>query len=422
MGRVLFEQLDLAGAADCYRQALALNPDLADLHNNLGTALVEQGQLAEAGECFRRALRLKPDFADAHSNLANQLLLEGRLAEAGEELRQALAIDADHQAARWSRACFRLLHGDLAGGWPDYERRWEQPGIIRPAYAQPRWDGSRLEGKTILVHAEQGYGDTIQFARYLPMVKERGGTVLFECPRVLASLFSGFPGVDQLITSGKPLPYFDVHVPLLSLPGLFGTTLATIPCAVPYIHADLDHVEQWRTKMKLPSSGGLGGARINVGIAWQGNPLFSQSGCKLADRRRSITLAQFEPLARIPGVQLFSLQKGHGSEQLADWQSRLGIVALGDQLDDFRDTAAVMMNLDLIISVDRHPVHLAGALGRPVWAILPSPPCWRWLLERSDSPWYPTLRLFRQHRPGDWPELLDRVSRALAHVGKGSAG
>jgi hypothetical protein len=259
-----------------------------------------------------------------------------------------------------------------------------------------------LAGRTILLHAEQGLGDTLQFVRYAPLVKARGGTVVLEVQEPLFSLVATCPGVDRLVALGAPLPPFDTHAPLLSLPGLLATDLASIPVEVPYLAADPALVEHWKA-VRSPVRW------LKVGIAWQGNPRH------VNDRHRSLPLARFEPLARLEGVRLLSLQRGPGSEQLAGaagWMT----ADLGDALECFRDTAAAIRNLDLVVTVDSAVAHCAGALAAPVWVLLPYAPDWRWLLGRDDSPWYPTMRLFRQAAPGDWDGVIDRVRVALAEL------
>ena len=285
---------------------------------------------------------------------------------------------------------------------------WSLPNKVPPSFLRPRWDGSSLEGKTILVFAEQGLGDTIQFARYLPLVKERGGTVLFHCQRERLGLCAGMRGVDQLFAVGAPLPRYDVQVALLSLPGIFHTTPATIPAPIPYLHADRRMVEHWNKEL-VP----LGG--FKVGIVWQGSTKHP------GDRYRSIPLTRFETLARLEGVRLVSLQKGPGAEQLSKL-SLTGVPAildLSERLLSFVDTAAVVMNLDLVITVDSSVAHLAGALAVPVWVPLPFAPDWRWLLERPDSPWYPTMRLFRQRSFGEWGPVMEDVKKSLSVLSAG---
>jgi hypothetical protein len=292
----------------------------------------------------------------------------------------------------------------LARGWPDYERRLTIDRLRDPSVPPPSWDGTALNGQTILLQAEQGVGDTFQFVRYAREVKAKGGHVVLQCEPVLAGIMASCPGIDQLVDEGKPLPGAHVTAPLLSLPMLCGTTLDTIPADVPYLAADPTRVEVWRARLAaLPG--------FKVGICWQGNPKFQR------DRLRSVPLASFTPLAAVPGVCLVALQRGPGHDQIAQQGEALRIVDLPGRSEDpgesWLDTAALIQALDLVVSVDTAVVHLAGALGAPVWVALPFMPDWRWLLDRQDSPWYPTLRLFRQRQPGDWPEVFQRIGVAL---------
>jgi hypothetical protein len=303
------------------------------------------------------------------------------------------------------RALAWLLMGRSEQGWPGYEWRWRCKEFAPlPPLHPPRWDGSPLAGRTILIQTEQGVGDTLQFIRYVPLVQESGGRVILVCQPALVPLLRRSPRIERLVAHGESLPEYDVHVPLLSLPGLFGTTLDTVPAAVPYLDAEPALMEAWRHRL-----GSYAGFR--VGIVWQGNPQFR------FDRLRSIPLAQFSPLAQVPGVHLVSLQNGAGRDQLSALPGSFPVTDLGHQLDDatgaFLDTAAVMKNLDLVISSDTAAAHLAGALGVPVWVPLHDVPDWRWLLDREDSPWYLTMRLFRQSRPGQWEEVFERIAAAL---------
>jgi hypothetical protein len=296
------------------------------------------------------------------------------------------------------------LQGDFAGGWSDYEARWQQAGFALPPYKQPRWNGSPLGGKTILLWAEQGLGDTVQFIRYAPLVKQRGGRIIVASQPALIRLLQSCPGIDQLVAKDTPPPPFDVYAPLMSVPGIMGTTMTNVPGTVPYLHADPTLVEHWRRELAALKG-------FKIGIAWQGNPGYRK------DRFRSVPLAYFEPLSRISGVQLLSLQKGPGTEQLAALNPRWPVLDLGGRLDEasgpFRDTAAIMQVLDLVIASDSVVAHLAGALGVPVWVALPRMPDWRWMLHREDSPWYPTMRLFRGTRDGQWGDVFEGIARAV---------
>jgi tetratricopeptide (TPR) repeat protein len=328
--------------------------------------LNDQGKLDEAAACYRRALELRPDYADAH----------------------------------WNQSLLLLLTGDLERGWAKYEWRWKIKQWSPRDFPQTLWDAQPLEGRTILLHAEQGLGDTIQFARYASLVKERGGAVIVECQRPLLSLLASCAGIDRLVGQGDELPPFDVQVPLLSLPGIFHTSLRDIPATVPYLFAHPSLVERWRQEL-----GGIAGFKI--GIAWRGSPIHKN------DRARSIPLSCFEPLAGLPDIHLFSLQKGAGTEELQDARDHFPVAELGSRLEDFMDTAAVLKNLDLVITCDTAVAHLAGALGVPVWVAIPFAPDWRWLLGRSDSPWYPTMRLFRQKKLGNWEDVFEEIKAEL---------
>lgn len=400
LGMVLAAQGKLTEAVTCYQEALRLKPDLPEAHCNLGVALLQQGKLAEAVACLEHALRLKPDYAQAHSNLGVAIAEQGRLKEAVACYRQALRLDPHYAEAHVNLAYFWFLLGNFEEGWPEYEWRWKRRDFSPPPFRQPLWDGSGLQGQTILLFAEQGLGDTLHFVRYASLIKQNGATVIVQCQAPLLRLLATCAGIDRLAPEGTALPPFDVQAPLLSLPRIFRSTLATIPANIPYLSADPELRAHWQEHLN-------GVRELKVGIAWQGNPEHQ------LDRRRSVPLLAFAPLADVPGVRLVSLQKGPGREQLSDLADRLGVLDVADRLVDFADTAAVISNLDLVITVDTAVAHLAGALGIPVWVALPLIPDWRWLLEREDSPWYPSMRLFRQRDRGDWPGVFERLTEAL---------
>jgi tetratricopeptide (TPR) repeat protein len=390
-------------ALECFQQALRIDPRGEEAYCNMGLALADLGKFDEAAACFGHALQLTPQDAGLHLNLGHVLAGQGNGTQAAEQYAQALRLPPDGAKSKWNRALLRLARGDLEQGWADYEHRWGVPGIIRRHLDRPRWDGAPFEGETLLLYAEQGLGDTFQFIRYAPWVKQRGGTVLFECQPTLVPALAGIPGVDHMSALGDPPPPFDLQAPLLSLPGIFGTTLTTIPATVPYLFADSARVEAWRNRLTA-----LRG--FKVGICWQGGT--SQKN----DCLRSAPLTHFTALAQVAGVCLVSLQKGHGTEELRSLKEELPILDLGEQLDAegaFTDTAAIMKNVDLVVTVDTAVAHLAGALGVPVWTVLAFMPDWRWLLERPDSPWYPTMRLFRQNQPCDWQPVFERVADEL---------
>ncbi len=383
------------------RRAIAMDPDYAEAHNNLGNALRERGAFDEPEACYRRALELKPDYAEARHNLGNVLRSRGDLAGALACYDQALAIRPDLASVHLSRAMVWLEMGDFERGWPEYEWRLSCPEFAIPPFSHPRWDGGPLDGRTILLYADHGLGDAIQFIRYAPMVRDRGGRVVVLCRAPLARLVATAPGVDGVVVEGGPVPDADGYAPLMSLPGIVGTDAASIPADVPYLSADPGLVRTWGEALDLPEG------ELGIGIAWQGNPGYGR------DRERSFRLERFEPIARSPRVRLYSLQKGYGSEQIAELGGRFPVVDLSGRIDDLMDTAAVMSNLDLVIVSDTSLAHLAGALGVPVWVALPFDPDWRWLSGREDSPWYPTMRLFRQRRRGDWDDVFARIVAAL---------
>jgi tetratricopeptide (TPR) repeat protein len=387
-------------AEACLRRALHVKPDHAEAHSNLGNLLQDQEKLDEAVACFRRALHFRPDYFDAHNNLGNALRAQARLAEAVACYDQALLLQPDHPQVHLSRALCRLQMGDFEQGWAEYEWRLKCKDFAIPAFRQPVWDGAPLDGRAILLYADHGLGDTLQFIRYAPLVRERGGRVILHCQQSLAKLAASCPGIEQVIVEGALLPEFEVFVPLMSLPRILGTTLDSVPAEVPYLKADESLAGQW--------SGELDPARgFKIGIAWQGNPRYRR------DRERSFRLAQLEPVARLADVRLFSLQKGFGTEQLGEVGGRFAVTDLGGRPADFMEIAAVMRHLDLVIAPDTSLAHLAGALGVPVWVALSCASDWRWLADRLDSPWYPTMRLFRQTTSGDWDEVFERIASAL---------
>ena len=376
-------------AIACLREALRLKQEFAPAHNNLGLALADQGKLAEGEYHYREAIRIQPDYAEAYNNLGIVLRDVGKLWEALAAWEEALRLKPQYAAPRLNRALVWLLLGNFDQGWDEYEWRWTKKGMVQRPFRQPAWTGSPLEGRTLFIHAEQGLGDTLHFVRYASLAKERGGRVLFECQPVLHELVKSCPGIDQVIPLNAPLPDFNVHVSLLSLPRIMGTRLASIPAKVPYLFADKDPTERWRKE--------IGSIRaFKIGIAWQGDPKHE------GDLYRSIPLSRFASVARQPGVHLFSLQKGPGTEQLHDVTVRFPITDLGSKFETFADTAAAIKNLDLVLTVDSAVAHCAGALAVPVWLLLPTVPDWRWLLEREDSPWYPTMKLFRQKELNNW--------------------
>ncbi|MHC4559811.1 MAG: tetratricopeptide repeat protein [Planctomycetota bacterium] len=403
MGNAYLSQGCYADAVEKYNKVVSLNPDYIEAYNSMAVALQYQGKFTAAIDNCYRALSFKPDYTKAYNTIASVLLKKGLYTEAIENYKEALRLDPDYVEAHINLGMTYLLSGRFEEGWAEYRWRLNAGKVIYPHnYQLPCWDGSSFVGRRLLVHYEQGFGDNIQFVRYLPMVKARGGTVICEMLEPLIGLFRGFPGIDELIetsSNGKTAVEFDFYVPLLELPRIFGTTLETIPAEVPYLHTDSARAEYWQQR--------LTGINLKVGIVWAGKPAHTE------DKNRSCRLRHFLPLAKIPGVRLYGLQKGNAVGQVKDLAGQMSVMNLADELKDFTDTAAVIENLDLVISVDTAVLHLAGAMGKPAWAILPFTPDWRWMLDRQDSPWYPTLRLFRQIRYGDWDDVFQRVAEEL---------
>jgi tetratricopeptide (TPR) repeat protein len=402
LGSALRETGSLDEAIASLREGIRLQPDLHKAHNNLANALHEKGRLDEAIAALRQALQIKPDIAELHNNLGNILRDDGLLDDAVAALRQSIRLKPDFAEAHYNLGIALLLKGDLPEGWSKYEWRWRCKNVAAPRSGshQPRWDGADLTGRTILLQADAGFGDTIQFIRYVPLVAARGGKVVLECPPQLHRLLQALPGLERLISANQPLPQFDVHCPLTSLPLAFGTKLETIPAQIPYLNANDDLSRRW-AKLLADSDG------LKVGIVWAGNPRHSN------DRNRSLSLSLLAPLARNPGITFYSLRKGGPPGQISAPPSGIKLIDYTAELTDFADTAALIANLDLIIAADTAVAHLAAALGKPVWVLLPYAPDWRWQLEREDSPWYPTMRLFRQKTWGDWPEVIERAAQTL---------
>lgn len=409
LGNALSSLERYGDALPCYERVTALEPQNGQAQVRRGIALAKLGRLTEAESSFTRGAALNPRDPDAHYNLGNLYGLERRHDLAVASFVRALDLAPDYSDARFNLALMRLLRGELREGWELYEERFAidaRRGAAR-RFAVPRWAGKEpVEGRSILLWAERGLGDTLQFCRYAPLVRDLGAAVTLEVqPRLKALLASQFTDVRVVGTNEHPGP-FDYECPLLSLPRAFGTDLATIPGQVPYLRVDREAVERWARR--LPA-----GASLRVGIAWQGQVEAERNWA----RGRSIPLAALEPLASHPSVHLISLQTGPGAAQLHGVGFADRILSFGEELDAgpnaFMDTVAIMMSLDLVISSDSAVAHLAGALGVPVWVVLHSTSEWRWLLARSDSPWYPSMRLFRQPAPGNWQSVVGELCLAL---------
>ena len=434
LARLLHKREAVAESVPFYRRALAAKPDFVSALMNLAPALGRLGEIEEATALLARARQLAPDnlhvvaaqglLAIDGGDLAGAIAIldrlsgarldpilahqlgtlarqTGRFEDAIAFFKQVLAAEPDSIDAKLTISLMRLTLGQFAEGWRDYRSRWyiTRHADLARRYPAPVWSGQNFAGRTLLVYPEQGTGDVIQFARYLPLAAARGGRVVFECPQALRRLFQPFHEDITIVAQGSALPAFDLAIPLLDLPILFNTNLDSVPPLLPNLAADAAPIAAWASRLE-----GLPGLRI--GLAWRGNPGFAN------DRNRSMKLAALRPLIEGSVASFVSLQKGPAAAEIAEngWQDR--ILDLGSALDDFADTAAVIAGLDLVVSVDTAVAHLAGSLRRPVWILIPFVPDWRWLLARSDSPWYPSARLFRQTSPGDWSQPVADMAAA----------
>jgi len=414
LGNVLRNQGRLAEAAASYREAISAAPEFPEAHANLGNVLADEGDLDGAIAAYRRALALKPTYAEAHANLGNTLVQVGNLAAADASCREALRLKPESAHCRFTYALLRLLEGDYATGLPLYEARFEEKGLSRLysalhtraalLHAVPRWRGEDGAGRRLLVWTDQGLGDSLMMLRYLPLLKKRGfRTLVVYCEPELARLVQA----DTVISSKEPMPLgkFDCHIPIMSLPLAFATRVDTIPNKVPYLSAP--GKAEWARKLAaLP--------RPRVGLLWAGGALYPRN------RLRSIRLRRLEPVARTPGISFISLQKGEEAYQAAETGWR--IADFMSECRDLLDTAALIDNLDLVIGVDSAVAHLTGALGKPMWMLNRYESEWRWLLGREDSPWYPSIRVLRQPRPGDWDSVIRRAAVMLADHDFGVGG
>jgi tetratricopeptide repeat protein/glycosyl transferase family 9 (putative heptosyltransferase) len=396
LGRI-YQDLERHGqAVEAFQRALVLRPDYAQAHNNLAISLHALGRVEEAVREYECAIDADPAYDDPRVNLGMALRDVGRLDEAVAHYRGLLGVRPDLTEARWNLGHILLLKGDWEEGFEMAEARRQIPRLLcNRTFARPEWRGEDPGGRTILLHAEQGFGDSIQFFRYARLVRRRGARVILLCQGGLKRLLEGQSGVDEVVAEGDPLPDFDLHCPLLTLPVIFRTTPATVPHDVPYIDANPSLVARWASRMEP-----LGPAR-KIGLAWAGNPRQAD------DRTRSMPAEALEPLARVRNARFISLQKPRPMKGIVP--ASLDLIDFTDELSDFADTAAVMQNLDLIVTVDTSVSHLAGALGRPVWTMLSKTADWRYLLGREDSPWYPTMRLFRQTELGEWWKVVERI-------------
>ena len=407
LGIAYYNKGCLEKAFDYCRKAVELYPDMAEAHYNLGLVYYGKDFLEEAIRCWQKTIQLDPGHRDAFNNLGVAFQDKLNLDKAQRCFQQAIVNNPGFSEARWNQSLCHLLAGSFREGWNDYQARFRIKDIfINRHFPQPLWDGGDLNGKRILLYAEQGFGDTIQFIRYVPLVVKRGGRVFVECQADLFPLLDPMPGIERLIKQGDPLPVFDIQCPLLSLPLAFNTTLEDIPVEVPYLSINPHKIRKWRQCLAADQP------KKKVGLVWAGRPTHKK------DRKRSLAFEAFNPLADIPGITFYSLQKGEARPQLLKRAEEMKLIDVAGDLVDFTETGALMENLDLVITVDTAAAHLAGALGKPVWTLLPYLPDWRWLLHREDSPWYPSMRLFRQPSPGEWTSVILSVRDCLLKIVK----
>lgn len=407
LASLLQQKSRFAEAIACYKQALKVLPDHPTILHDLGNALKACGDYDEAILTFKQALSLNTQYAEALNSLGVTYKEAGQCDRAIDCYDQAIAIQPDYADAHWNRTLAQLLKGDLARGWSHYQAHYEalKTRTTVPGDEHPLWHGEPLNGRRILVRFEQGLGDNLQFIRYLPQVKQRGGTVIYQAKPALHALLEGFEGIDELIeaTSEQDIPVeYDLQISLMDLARVFNTSLDNIPAHVPYLRPDPERVAAWQETF------GHSGAK--VGLAWAGSPFHRN------DRNRSCRMNTLAPLLQTEGTHFYGLQTGPAGQEAQPHPSER-FNNLGHRLGDLSDTAAAIAHLDLVISVDTAVLHLAGALGKSAWGLLPYAPDWRWMLDRTDTPWYPTLRLFRQNSPGAWAAMVDQVATALrTHV------
>jgi Flp pilus assembly protein TadD len=413
LGNVYFQKKDYAQALVCYEQVLSSRPRNVESLNNLGNVYKMQGQFDLALASYKKALTQKPGSASIFNNIGTTYRGMGRLDDALAYFRKALAVKPEFAHVQWNMSALMLESGDYATGLPLYDKRFDPevllelgaPGLgemNRKFSSKPRWKGENLQGKTLAIWSEQGLGDSVMMLRYLPLLKKKGvASVIVYCPASLKKIM--LTGATLVVDHGATLPLdsFDLHCPMMSLPYAFGTTLETIPNATPYLSVPAALSDKWAAQLAKFKG-------LKVGLAWAGNKDFPK------DAQRSIALDQFASLAAIPGVQLVSLQKGESAEQLKSTGWR--VLDWMDVCDDLLDTAALVANLDLVITVDTAIAHVAGALGKPVWLLNRANGDWRWMLEREDSPWYPSMRIFRQQALYQWDEVLASVAAELGKL------
>ncbi|HVT87918.1 MAG TPA: tetratricopeptide repeat protein [Tepidisphaeraceae bacterium] len=403
LGLILLDAGREQEAEASLRQSLKLAPDVAIVHNNLGAALSKQGRISEAKTEYLKAINLQHNNAGFLNNAGTAFRQESDIDQAMNYWEQAVAVAPQYADPNWNMALTSLAKGNFEKGWPLYEWRFKSGGgrqFLRE-YLTPRWDGADLRDKTIMLYPEQGYGDIVMFARFIPKLAEMGAKVILHCPAEMVDLLKGVEGVSQVVPLEDALPDFDTYQALLSLPMVLKTTLKTLPAKVPYIAVDSNRRAEWTARI------GAYPGKVKVGLYFKGRAT--------PDPSRSVRLAELAPLGEATGTSFFSLQTGDGMSELAGAPPELRVVDLGQHIKDFADTAAAITNLDLLITIDTAAAHVAGAIGATVWTMIPHIADFRWMLEGESTPWYPTMRLFRQSRPNDWSDVIQHLRDELCH-------
>ncbi|KPA12382.1 TPR repeat containing protein, partial [Candidatus Magnetomorum sp. HK-1] len=399
IGRIYYEKGQWERAVEYFQKSISISPNLPETYSNMGLALHRLYHMDEAISAYQKALTINPEYAIACHNMAFTLEKMGRLDESIKWYERAISIHPNYSHAHSNLGITLLLSGDYQRGFPEYEWRLKRPDLENREFESIQWDGRPFPQKRLLLYPEQGYGDVIQFIRYLPEIKQRGGTIILETHDRLIRLFDSIKHFDHIVIHGETVPPVDYHASIASLPNIFKTSLKTIPLDIPYLFAPENEKSILVQTIEMMDG-------FRVGISWAGSPVHKD------DKIRSCSIDLFYPLTQINNVILFSLQKG--SAALALKQSpKMPVIDLSDLIQDFSDTATAINHLDLVITVDTATAHLAGAMGKPTWVMLPFAPDWRWMRDRTDSPWYPTIRLFRQQSPGNYLAVIETIKHAL---------
>jgi tetratricopeptide (TPR) repeat protein len=402
LGNALRGKGEFDEAIRCYEKALRIDPAYINPRNNLGFAYLEMAEFDKAIKCFSTLLTMSPDYSEAHNNLGIAFRETSQFAEALESFKRALHLNPDFEEAHQNLSALYLLLGNFQDGWREYRWFWNQRGPYHELQ-KPLWDGSDIRGQTILLHAGAGFGDTIQFIRYVPMIKGRGASIIVGCQKEIGTLLKGVGGIDQIVIEGERIPHFDIQSSMFRLPIIFETTINNIPDRVPYITVNPQLISKWRDVF-------LNKRAFKIGLTWAG-------GHRIGMYRYRVCPSElFSCLSDLKNVVFYSLQVGIHKDEIQSLPRDLNLIDLTAEIKDFSDTAALIENLDVVISVDTSVAHLAGALGKPVWTLLPQVPDWRWMLNRADSPWYPTMRLFRQPSPGDWNSVISKLHDELEKI------